>query len=444
MQGVTLIVAVIVSLLAITLRPGYALAAYITSLLWYPSYLVVGIGTIDISIGRIVVGVLLLRCLCDHRIQSKFNWSRLDTWVTLSMVIYVGVPCVTGPLLSTIENRGGFLMDTWFAYMVARFFVTDRATLLAVIKWIAVVLAPLAVLGIIESVTGWRTFIILCRNSPAFAHLMSYEPRWGLIRAVGPFNHSILFGSTFAMFLPLVYFLRHQKNYWRLLAYVLSGVALAGALSSMSMGPWIMVIVVIFCLAMEKYKHWVKPLLIFFLVSCVLVEIVSHRPFYHVIASYANPLGGSGWHRAKLIDCAVEHFGEWWLIGYGDKDPGWGPSLGMAATDVTNEFILNGVRYGILGIVVLCGVLATALRSLFYAHRKAQNPEIQSLCWSLGSILVSVIVTWMSVSFFGQISTLFYCVLGIMGSSFNLVSNTTSHTEQPSHMSEFLKLRHEF
>ena len=91
MQGVALIliIAVILSLLAIALRPSYALAAYLTALLWYPNYLRVSIGTIDITVGRIVVAVLLLRCLCDDRIRSKFIWSCLDTWVTLSMVIYI-------------------------------------------------------------------------------------------------------------------------------------------------------------------------------------------------------------------------------------------------------------------------------------------------------------------------------------------------------------------
>lgn len=420
MQGVTLIVAVIVSLLAITLRPAYALAVYITALLWYPSYLVVSIGTIDISVGRIVVAVLLFRCLCDSRILSKFSWSQLDTWVTLSMVVYVGVFCVTRPLLPAIENRGGFLMDTWLAYIVARFIITDRATLISIIKCISVALVPLAILGLVESVTGWQPFLPLRRFCPWYGGIGEIlEKRWSLTRAAGPFNHPILFGGSFAMFLPLIYFLRHQKNHWLVLAYVLSGVTLIGALSSMSSGPWVMVIVAIFCLAMERYKHLVKPLLIFFVSSCIFIGVASNRPFYHVIASYGNPLGGAGWHRAKLIDCAIDHFDEWYLVGYGGKDPGWGESLGMSATDVTNEFILKGVRYGILGIVVLCVVLTTAFRSVLRTYKRTQDPQAISLCWSAGSILFSVVVAWMSVSFFGQLVSLFYCILGMVGSLCN-------------------------
>ena len=70
MQGVTLIVAIIFSLLAIRLRPVHALISYIISLLWYPSYLMVSIGTIDLKVSRFVVLVLLIRCLFDKRILN--------------------------------------------------------------------------------------------------------------------------------------------------------------------------------------------------------------------------------------------------------------------------------------------------------------------------------------------------------------------------------------
>ncbi len=149
------------------------------------------------------------------------------------------------------------------------------------------------------------------------------------------------------------------------------------------------------------------------------IGIASNRPFYHVLASYANPLGGAGWHRAQLIDVAIEHFGEWWLVGYGDRDPGWGQYFGMARTDVTNEFILNGVRYGILGIIALCAVLAKAFRGLVSTHKRMTQPALRSLCWSFESLLFCVVIAWMSVSFFGQLTTLFYCCLGMIGSLCN-------------------------
>jgi hypothetical protein len=232
------------------------------------------------------------------------------------------------------------------------------------------------------------------------------------------------------MFLPLVYYLRHGKNHWRVLAYVLSGVVLVGALSSMSSGPWVMVIVVIFCLVMERYKYLVKPLLIFLVLSCILVGVISNRPFYHVIASYANPLGGAGWHRAALIDFAIERFDEWWLVGYGGRDPGWWTYSTGPHTDVTNEFILAGVRYGILGMVAHFGVLITAFHGLIRAYNKTVDPGLKSLCWSLSCILVSLAVTWMSASWGGNSVPILYCLLGVIGSISNLVPEQSGYLKQ--------------
>jgi hypothetical protein len=218
------------------------------------------------------------------------------------------------------------------------------------------------------------------------------------------------------MFLPLIYCLRYEKNNWRILAYILSVIAVIGALSSMSSGPWVMIIVILFCLALEKYKQWTKLMLKFLIFSCVFVELFSNRNFYQVIFSYASRFGGAGWHRAKLIDVAISHFNEWWLAGYGGKDPGWGHYFGMSWTDVTNEFVLVGIRYGMAGVIVLCVVIVVAFRSLISAHKKAAPPADRSLYWALGCILITVITVWMSVSFFGQLVSLFYCMLGIISS----------------------------
>jgi len=426
MQEATLAIAIICSILVLTLRPCYALAVYIISMLWYPSYLVVSIGTIDISVGRIVAAVLLIRSLSDNNIRTKLLWSRLDTWVAVSMAIYVGVFLVTRPASATLENRSGFLMDTWLAYFVGRFMITNTKDLTSFIKCISIALVPLAILGVIEATTGWQFFIPLKRFCPWYGSSGKiFEPRWGLERATGPFTHSILFGCAFVMFVPLIHYLRYQRNHWRVLAYVFSGIAIIGALSSMSSGPWVMVIATLFCLTMEKFKVWVKPLLISFPLLCVFIGIASNRPFYHVLVSYANPIGGSGWHRARLVDAAIDHFSEWWLLGYKGEDPGWGHYMGMSLTDVTNEFILAGVFYGIFGVIALCWVLATAFRNIIAVYRKTSDPMLRSLCWSFGCILFSIIVVWMSVSFFGQIISMFYCLLGIIGSLENFAPDST-------------------
>jgi len=419
MENTTLGVAILTSVLVVILRPPIAFAAYVALLLFYPCYLTLSIGTINITAARIVTAVLLVRCLTKPELRRCFKWQPLDKCVAFSMLVYVGMTFTAMPLKEAIENRGGFLLDTGLAYLVARLCITDREAFVTTIKWIALILVPLAILGVIESCTGWQPYMTMMRYCPWEIRVLDVSLRSGFFRATGAFGHSIMFGTVFVLFLPMVYYLRHERGYWGTWAYPLSIVLIIGALSSMSSGPWVSVIFVILCLAMEHFKKWLKLVLIGILLSCIFIGIASNRPFYHVIVSYANPIGGSGWHRAKLIDCAIQDFGEWYLKGYGGEDPGWGESLGMDHTDITNEFIFAGVRYGLLGVIALCTVLAIAIRQSVRLHNSASDPRLRSLAWALGSIIATVILVFTSVSIFTQTLLLFYCVLGMIGSSAN-------------------------
>jgi len=171
-------------------------------------------------------------------------------------------------------------------------------------------------------------------------------------------------------------------------------------------------------LVLEKYKRWLKVVFVSLVLLCVLAEIGSNRPLYHVLLSSINLGKGDWYQRAKLIDVAIERIDDWWLAGYGSRDPGWGVYFGANITDINNEFILAGAEAGILGVVALCAMLVTVFRQLSHASRRTEDVGLKSLYWSLGSALVGVIAAWQGVSFFGQMNALFYSILGIIGSSF--------------------------
>ena len=168
MQAVTLTLAGIFGVLTVFMRPTRALAVYFVLLLAYPTFLVVQLGSLDISAARIVGAVLLMRCLFDSSIGTKFKWCKLDTWVMVMMGVTVIVPLIAWkmPQMKVLENRGGFVMDTYLAYFIARFCITDYRSLLTVARWVTPVVVALAVLGMIESVYGIQPFNALRRFCP--------------------------------------------------------------------------------------------------------------------------------------------------------------------------------------------------------------------------------------------------------------------------------------
>lgn len=198
-----------------------------------------------------------------------------------------------------------------------------------------------------------------------------------------------------------------------------------GSLMSMSSGPWMMVIIIIVCLILEHLKYLAKPLVAFILFFCLIVDVISNRRFYDVLIRFTNPVGGSSSHRSRLINVAIDHLNEWWLAGYGGRDPGWGPLLGAEWTDITNQYILAGVQNGILGLIALCGTLVTAIYLLVRQHKAVKDPILRSLYWALGSTMVMVVISMSGCLFSAQTGCLLYAVLGIVGSSPNYVSRNS-------------------
>ncbi|MCK5149251.1 hypothetical protein KAR48_21025 [bacterium] len=296
------------------------------------------------------------------------------------------------------------------------------------IKMAALIQIPLAVLGVIGAVTGWQPYIALYQYCPWRQDFELNAPRWGFTRVQGPFSHSIMFGDFFIMFLPLIWILKQQRDYWGKLAYYLSAIAILGAISCFSSGSWVMLGATLCFLYSIKWSHKIKNILVVTSVVALLAEILSNRPLYHVLPQYLNT-GGVWWQRARLIDCAIEDFGKWWLAGYGGVDPGWGTNFWMDFTDINNEFILKGVECGVWGIIALCSVIIVAFQELVRSSKKTTNKELRSLHWSLGVILSATLIAWMGVTFFGQLSSIFYLIMGLIGSAvlFPMVNTTARY-----------------
>ena len=78
MVGVTLTVAIVSSVLVFFLPPFSALIVYMATLLWYPTYLSAPFGTVDFTVHRIVILVLLTKLYLTTNLPQKMKWTSLD------------------------------------------------------------------------------------------------------------------------------------------------------------------------------------------------------------------------------------------------------------------------------------------------------------------------------------------------------------------------------
>jgi hypothetical protein len=148
-------------------------------------------------------------------------------------------------------------------------------------------------------------------------------------------------------------------------------------------------------------------------------------PVWYLIARVQLYASSSAYHRAVLVDNAVTHFGEWWLLGT-TSTAHWGYLMG----DVSNQFVRVGVDGGVLALVLFIGVIAVGFGAVgrVVHSRRVRSSESKFLAWALGAALFSHVVTFWGVSYWDQIVIIWYLELAFVAT---LLGITAEAAETP-------------
>lgn len=359
---------------------------------------------LDFSMQRLVVLAALARIL----IKKEYRTLRFETfdkyvvaWVVCSIVMGV----VGSPSISTFVNRMGFSIDSLGMYLVARSTVRSPADIVIALRLMVWVLVPISVEMVYETMTGQNLFHYL--GAREFVAV-----RDGRLRCSGALGHPILMGSLGAGAIPMMVglFFMDSKSRTRAALGAISGFIIA--LTSASSGPALSCIVGLAASGVWFARRWLKQMLWGVSAILIVIHVIREKPVWHLIGRMSDLVGGTGYHRVRLIDATIDHFGEWWLAG--SKNAmywGWG------LQDTTNWYIGNALQGGLLTLLAFLAMLVYAFRSVGFARREAakrrkSNPrEARSheiLAWGLGASLVSHCFAWLSVAYFGTMKLLFF------------------------------------
>lgn len=312
---------------------------------------------------------------------------------------------------ATLVGHLGLVYNAIGIYGLVRLLCRSAEDVRQLCRLTAVLLVPVAVEMLGEHVTGWNLFSVLggVAEHPAI--------REGRLRAQGPFAHAILAGTVGATSLPLA------AGLWRsdrraALAGLGAGVAMV--VTSASSGPILSAAAGLFALRLWPYRHSMRILRWAAVAAYVGLDLVMQAPAYYLMGRIDLVGGSSGWHRARLIESALEHLSEWWLTGT-DYTRHWMPtgvSWSPDHSDITNHYIALGVRGGLPLMLLFIAILAVAFARVGTAVRGAEGraPNDASLAWALGASLFAHAVTGLSVSYFDQSAVFLYTGLGAIGS----------------------------
>ena len=364
---------------------------------------VLELGPLSFPVVRLLATIGFIRVLLKgERIAGGINildkmliaWA---IWLLLSSSFHTA---------SVLVVRIGLIWTELGNYFLFRVFLREPEDLIRLFKTVGILLLPVAVLMLIERLTGINYFAGLGGVYPEAAF------RQGHFRAQGPFAHAILAGTVGAVCFPMALYV------WGINRWVsLLGVAVASIVvfASGASGPVMMVLATLFALALWKVQKWVRVFVWLGLAATVVLQIVMNDPVYFLMARIDITGGSTGWYRAALIQSAIYHLDEWWLAGT-DYTRHWmatGVYANQANTDITNHILQMGVWGGLPLVFLLIGVLVAAFSIVSKALKLNTNAsrDQRFLIWTLGALLFGHVSNFFSISYYDQSIVYYYLVL---------------------------------
>jgi len=388
---------------------------------WAPLPLLVGacymtldqgieLGSFHFPVIRMLLAVGLVRVIIrGERLVGRMNsldWLMM-VWAAWGLISSLFHTDASGVLV----NHLGLVYNACGIYFLLRIFCQSLDDMVMLCRITAILLIPLSIMILIEKMTGHNIFSEL----GGFSAIS--EIRDGRIRAQGPFAHSILAGTVGAVCLPLMIGLwqQHRKT------------AVAGILACFSMifasgssGPIMSALAVIGALFMWRYRHRMRIVRWLAVLGYIGLDLVMKAPAYYLIARIDLTGSSTSWHRAFLIDAALDHLSEWWLAGT-DYTRHWipyGVPWSKDHADITNQYLSMGVLGGLPLMLLFIAVLAKGFSFVGQTLRQSSDlpPNSLFMIWALGAMLFVHAVTFISVSYFDQSFVFIYLTLAAISS----------------------------
>jgi hypothetical protein len=381
------------------------------------------IGGLNFTMIRILLVFGWLRLLARQELHA-FKLNPIDKAILLWVASSILMHTLLWQSYQEFINRLGGAYSTVGTYFLFRYLLRDIDDIIRVFRIVAIFLAPLAGLMIVEKMTGRNIFAVF-GGVPESTFV-----RDGVLRCQGPFAHPILAGTFGATSLPLCVALWWQGRSAKVLAVGGILACLIIILTSGSSGPVLAGLAGLLGLAMWSARRHLRKVRWGIVLSLIVLHLVMKAPVWFIMARIDVFSGSTGYHRAYLIDRAVANFSDWWLVG--TKSTAAWAAEDDHLYDVTNAYINEGANGGLLTMILFIMIIVLCFRGVGNAISALSGEHPSQLAlWAVGSSLFAHAVTFFSVSYFDQNFVVWFLLLAIISTSTALVRSPCSAALAP-------------
>ena len=430
MIGVTAFVTVALGILALAVRPGAAVGVLIISMMIWPEYLRVPIGPADMSAPRLIALALLIRFVVQGR-HIKMNVCSVDYLVFFLWAWTVLATMMAGAESDKTIEMIGYGFDTVLMYFVARLGIRSIQDAGGLALPLFCIAAFMCVMGWQESYTTTSPYVGLDAYRTWVWIAKEPEFRLGMMRAKVSTSVHIYYGMAMMLIAGIAWAIRANPRVRKMSTFT-ALFAAVGGLASMSSGPWLAIVTLIFCNMYILRPSLIKPTLYVMLAFAIFLELASNRHFYNLI-DYLALNSTTAWYRTRLLEVAVEQWRDYWIFGSSGIDINyWGGLLdGRRHIDLVNHFVIVAVNGGIPAFLMYVFSHVNAVRYGAKTRKTSKDPYRRKLIFFLISALIALDVSSMSVGLFEQPLILTNILLGMLVSAGVAWNEVPARTGRP-------------
>lgn len=310
----------------------------------------------------------------------------------------------------SVEASGIFVVETLGAYLVGRIYIRSPEALLGVAKVGALMAVLMVPFVIVETLTA-RNITLEMFDAIGRAYPDVYkDPRWGLDRVQGPFEHPILMGVFFGSFCGVTYFILGHG--WpqakRVAATALITLV---SMSGLSSGPMASIaaqyIFMGWAVVMAKLQNRWYYFASIWVAAYIAVDILSNRSPFAVFISYLAFNAHTAYNRLRIFEYGMLNMNNNPIFGIGLAE--W-ERLWFMTASFDMYWLIYGMRYGYPAFLMNLGAFLTAF--FLVAYVKTNNERVKSyrlgyLCGLFGFFLCG----W-TVHFWNATYVLYFFFLG--------------------------------
>ncbi|MET4780337.1 hypothetical protein [Glaciihabitans sp. UYNi722] len=367
-RSLLLLLAALIAILAyVVLRRSAKLAVtvWVLTICFVPVWIGVGIGfsgSLFLPLAS-VTAVLVVAALLP---AARLRIDLADGLVLLLLVVSVAA-LLTGNRPIALDFLATFAIYYLVGYLLGRL-APSRVDVEWIYGVIAVVFTIVALLGIVEFLSGVNFFVEWKSNNSLFTAWSSIQERGGFKRAEGAFGHSIAFGASLALAIPLT--LASRFRFWirgsmvlvmlTATALTFSRIGIVGALLGL-------VLSVLFLRDAMSVRMRVVAIIV------GTVAVLSFSPLVGVVFTGAGDEATiSASYRGDLISLVPDMN----VIGVSDiahRGPGGQIYFGDFQS-IDSQLVLTGLSSGLLIVIAVLIALIAAIALVL--TRRASAPTI--------------------------------------------------------------------